>query len=53
MESKFLPLKSRATSLRKRGLSIRCIENKLGIPRSTLSGWLKDIKLSGNQRKKL
>jgi transcriptional regulator with XRE-family HTH domain len=53
MKSKFLSLKSRATSLRKRGLSIRYIENKLGIPRSTLSGWLKDIKLSANQRKKL
>lgn len=53
MESKFLSLKSRATSLRKRGLSMRYIENKLGIPRSTLSGWFKDIKLSNQQRKKL
>lgn len=53
MQSRFLPLKSRATSLRKRGLSIPYIENKLGIPRSTLSGWFKDIKLSTKQRKKL
>jgi len=53
MESRFLSLKSRATSLRKRGLSIRYIENKLGIPRSTLSGWFKDIKLSAQKRKKL
>jgi len=53
MESRFLSLKSRATSLRKRGLSVRYIENKLGIPRSTLSGWFKDIKLSKGQRKKL
>jgi len=53
MESRFLSLKSRATSLRKRGLSVRYIENKLGIPRSTLSGWFKDIKLSKQQTKKL
>ena len=53
MESRFLNLKSRATSLRKRGLSFRYIENKLGIPRSTLSGWFKDIKLSKKQEKKL
>ena len=53
MESKFLSLKSRATSLRKRGLSMRYIENKLEIPRSTLSGWLKNIELSQKQRKKL
>lgn len=53
MESRWLELKGRATSLRKRGLSIRYIENKLGISRSTLSGWFKDIKLSKEQRKKL
>jgi len=53
MESRFLSLKSRATSLRRRGLSIRYIESKLGIPRSTLSGWFKDIKLSARQRKNL
>jgi len=53
MESRFLSLKSRATFLRKRGLSFRYIENKLGIPRSTLSGWLKNIKLSKNQEQKL
>ncbi|MEK7080641.1 MAG: hypothetical protein AAB925_02305 [Patescibacteria group bacterium] len=53
MESRFLSLKNRATSLRKRGLSFRYIENKLGIPRSTLSGWFKNIKLPEKQRKKL
>ena len=53
MQSRFLPLKSRATSLRKRGLSLHYIENKLGIPRSTLSGWFKDIKLSKQQTKNL
>jgi len=32
---------------------LKYIEKKLGIPRSTLHGWLKDIKLSEIQRKKL
>jgi len=53
MESKHLALKSRATSLRKRGLSLGYIENKLKIPRSTLSGWCKNIKLSKKQKEKL
>jgi len=53
MQSKFLPLKGCAISLRKRGLSLKYIENKLKIPRSTLSGWFKDIKLSKKQREKL
>jgi hypothetical protein len=53
MESRFLSLKGRAISLRKRGVSFRYIENKLGIPRSTLSGWFKDIKLSKKQKEKL
>lgn len=53
MKSRFLPLKSRAISLRKRGLSLKYIEKKLGIPRSTLSGWFKNIKLSKKQKKKL
>ncbi len=53
MRSGSLTLKSRATNLRKRGLSFRYIENKLNIPRSTLSYWLKDIKLSKKQREKL
>ena len=29
------------------------VERKLGIPRSTLSGWFKDIKLSKKQKKRL
>lgn len=45
MISKWYELKQKATSLRKKGASIRDIEIKLGIPRSTLSGWFKDIKL--------
>ena len=46
MRSKWFELKPDAIKLRKKGLSIREIELRLGIPRSTLSGWLKDIKLS-------
>jgi transcriptional regulator with XRE-family HTH domain len=53
MISKWFELKDKAISLRKNGQSIRDIEKKLGIPRSTLSGWLKDIKLSNSQKKVL
>jgi hypothetical protein len=53
MKSKWFESKNKATSLRKKGLSIRYIENKLGIPRSTLSGWFKDVKLSKRQKDKL
>ncbi len=53
MISKWFELKNEAISLRKKGLAIRYIENKLGIPRSTLSGWFKNIKLSEEQQQKL
>ena len=53
MQSKWFELKNKAIILRKKGLSIRFIENKLGIPRSTLSGWFKNIKLSKKQEKRL
>ena len=53
MESKWLESKNKAVSLRKKGLSIGQIENKLGIPRSTLSGWFKNIELSEPQKQKL
>lgn len=45
--------KQQALVLRKEGTSIRDIEAKLSIPRSTLSGWLKDVKLTKNQERKL
>jgi len=45
--------KEAATRLRRRGLSIGHIENKLGISRSTLSGWFRDIKLTQQQQEKL
>lgn len=53
MESQWNSLRSDAVTYRKRGLSIRTIEKKLGISRSTLSGWFKNIELSPLKRKEL
>ena len=53
MISKWFELKDKAISLRKKGKSIRDIEERLKIPRSTLSGWLKNIVLSKSQKKVL
>lgn len=53
MKSSWYDLKNAAILLRENGNSIRFIEKNLGIPRSTLSGWLKGIKLSDYQLKKL
>lgn len=53
MISKWYELKPKAVDLRKKGISIIKIEKNLGIPRSTLSGWFKTIKLSDKQKNKL
>lgn len=53
MRSRWYELKDDAVRLRKRGFSIRKIERRLGIPRSTLSGWFRNIKLSPKQKQKL
>lgn len=45
--------KEAAIKLRKKGKSIRDIEKILGSPRSTLSGWLRDVKLSKKQKEQL
>jgi transposase len=45
--------KKSAIKLRKKGKSYRDIENILGVNRSTLSGWLKTIKLTKEQKNKL
>jgi len=45
--------KIQAIKLRRRGLSIGKIEKLLGIHRSTLSGWLKDVQLTQKQQRKL
>jgi hypothetical protein len=49
MKSRWFEYKDKAISLRQQGLSIREIETLMLIPRSTLSGWLKDIELTDEQ----
>lgn len=49
MISRWYELKDTAIELRKTGMSIKAIEEKLGIPRSTLSGWLKHVELTEEQ----
>lgn len=53
MKSQWFECKNDAISLRKSGWSMTVIERKLGIPRSTLSGWFKNIELTEEQRTKL
>lgn len=53
MKSKWFDLKEQAMTLRRKGVSMTLIERELGIPRSTLSGWFKTIKLTEDQRTKL
>lgn len=50
MKSKWLHLKENATKLRKNGMPLGQIEIKLGIPKSTLSYWFRDIKLTDMQK---
>lgn len=53
MISKWFELKQDAQNLRKNGIAIGVIEKRLGIPRSTLSGWFKNIRLTNDQKEKL
>lgn len=53
MQSKWIELKEEAIQLRKKGTSIKTIEVRLGIARSTLSGWLRSIQLTDEQKEKL
>ena len=53
MRSRWQHLKQYATKLRQRGTSIRDIESRLGIPRSTLSYWMRHVKLSDYHTKSL
>ena len=46
-------LKQKVLILRKQGLSYNQIKESLNIPKSTLSGWLKDIKWSNKIKTKL
>lgn len=53
MKSRWFEYKEKAVLLRKQGLSIREIESSLGIPRSNLSAWLKDVELNDEQKTRL
>lgn len=50
MRSRWFNFKDKAIAMRKNSASIKDIENKLKIPRSTLSGWLRAIKLRKSQK---
>lgn len=53
MRSRWYELKDRAVALRKKGISIGKVERRLGIPRSTLSGWFRTVTLTQKQKEKL
>lgn len=53
MASKWFDKKEEAIKLRKRGLSFNEIKNKLGISKSTMSGWFRDVLLTDQQKNKL
>jgi hypothetical protein len=53
MQSKWFKLKPKALFLRKKGKSIKHINKLLGIPLSTLSGWLKNVQLTKKQKRTL
>ena len=46
-------LKEKAIKLRKEGLSYREIKQKIGVSKSTLSGWLKVVELTPKQKERL
>lgn len=46
-------LKNDALRLRRRGASLRDVEDKLGIAKSTLSHWFRDVQLSAQSRERL
>lgn len=53
MISKWFRLKAKAIKMRRAGNSLRDVSLALNIPKSTLSGWFKDIKLSAKHQKTL
>ena len=53
MKSQWYDKKDQSISLRKQGLSITEIEKLLLVPRSTLSGWFKNVKLSDDHKFRL
>ncbi len=53
MQSKWYGHKAEAIKLRRQGRSLKNINKNLGVPLSTLSGWLKHIELTHAQKVKL
>lgn len=53
MQSKWYEYKNKIIELRKRGFSMNMIGDRYGIPRSTQSGWFKNVKLTPAQKRKL
>src|SRR5579864_8104595 len=53
MKSQWFEYKDQAFTLRKSGYSIKRIEAFLGIPRSTLSGWFKNLEISEEHKSQL
>lgn len=53
MKSRWYEYKEDAVAMRKSGMSMTVIERKLGIPRSTLSGWFRNVQLTDKQRSRL
>ena len=53
MASKWFRMKNKAIVLRKHGRSIRDVEKILRIPRSTLSGWFRNVSLTQKQKRDL
>lgn len=53
MQSKWFEYKAQSIALRKQGASMTLIEKKWGIPRSTQSGWFKNIILTKSQKNAL
>ncbi len=53
MQSKWFHLKAKAIETRRQGKSLRDVEISLGIPRSTLSYWFKNVKLNPSQHRLL
>lgn len=50
MNSKWFDLKPKAIAMRKEGCSLPHIHKTLGIPKSTLSHWLRDVTLTKQQK---
>jgi hypothetical protein len=52
-DSRWYELKDKAIALRRKGWSLRHVEEVLKIPKSTLSGWFKNIVLTEAQKSRL